>query len=124
MELVVIAFHHDAARRPDSSRGTVRSNEQEVAMLEPRTEDLRFAGLEALAERLAAGEVTSTRLTTDALAWIEATQPKLNAFRRVRADAAMAEAAEADRRLRLMVAPPTTQASRPLHTAGRRAPLL
>ncbi|HEU5476077.1 MAG TPA: amidase [Actinophytocola sp.] len=72
------------------------------------TEDLRFAGLEALAERLADGTVSSTRLVGDALARVTATQPTLNAFRRVRADAALAEAAEADRRL----------------AAGERGPLL
>ncbi len=44
----------------------------------------------------------------DALARIEATQPTLNAFRHLRAEAALAEAAEADRRL----------------AAGERLPLL
>lgn len=63
---------------------------------------VRLAGL------LAAGEVSSTELTTEVLARIEATQPTLNTFRRVRAAAALAEAADADRRLR----------------AGERAPLL
>jgi amidase len=70
--------------------------------------DVRFTGLEALAGRLAAGEVTSTALTAGALDLIEATQPTLNAFRRVRTEAALAEAAEADRKL----------------AAGERAPLL
>lgn len=71
-------------------------------------ETLRFAGLEALAKQLADGTVTSADLTSGALARIEASQPTLNAFRRVRAEAALAEAAEADRRL----------------AAGERAPLL
>ncbi|NEE28182.1 amidase, partial [Streptomyces sp. SID7982] len=50
----------------------------------------------------------STALVADALARIEATQPTLNAFRHLRAQAALAEAAEADRRL----------------AAGERLPLL
>lgn len=72
------------------------------------TDDLRFVGLEALAGRLAAGTVTSARLVDEALARIEATQPTLNAFRRVRAEAARHDAAEADRR----------------RAAGERLPLL
>jgi amidase len=52
-----------------------------------------------LAELLAAGEVSSVGLVTGVLARIEATQPTLNTFRRVRATAALREAAEADRRL-------------------------
>jgi amidase len=61
-----------------------------------------------LAELLAAGDVSSTELTTEVLARIEATQPTLNTFRVIRSAAALREAAEADRRLR----------------AGERAPLL
>jgi amidase len=64
-----------------------------------------------LLERVAAladGRVTSTQLVEQALAHIDATQPTLNAFRVVRAQAARAEAAEADRRL----------------AAGERLPLL
>ncbi|HVV21718.1 MAG TPA: amidase [Pseudonocardiaceae bacterium] len=61
-----------------------------------------------LAALLAAGEVSSTELTTEVLDRIEATQPTLNTFRLVRARAALEEAAEADRRLK----------------AGERAPLL
>ena len=61
-----------------------------------------------LAALLAAGEVSSTELTTEVLARIESTQPTLNTFRRVRTAAALREAADADRRLR----------------AGERAPLL
>jgi amidase len=67
-----------------------------------------FAGLEALAGQLARGEVSAKQLVTDALARIEETAPTLNAFRRVRTEAALAEAAEADRRL----------------AAGERRPLL
>ena len=57
---------------------------------------------------LADGRTTSTQLVEQALARIEATQPTLNAFRIVRAEAARAEAAQADRRL----------------AAGERLPLL
>src|SRR5580693_3847511 len=64
-----------------------------------------------LAECVAAlveGRTSSTQLVQRTLAHIEATQPTLNAFRVVRADAARAEAAEADRRI----------------AAGERLPLL
>lgn len=63
---------------------------------------VRLAGL------LATGDVSSTELTKEVLARIETTQPTLNTFRRIRAAAALREAAEADRRLR----------------AGERAPML
>ncbi|MER6115799.1 amidase [Streptomyces sp. NPDC001743] len=65
-------------------------------------------GLADCARALAEGRTTSTRLVTDALARIEASQGTLNAFRHLRATAALAEAAEADRRL----------------DAGERLPLL
>lgn len=68
--------------------------------------DLR-AGPIRLAEALAAGHVTATDLTTQALAAINATQPTINAFRLVRT-AALTEAEHADQRLR----------------AGERLPLL
>jgi amidase len=83
---------------PPESRGTVRSNEQGGAMI----------GLETRARELAAGETTSVELTRAALDRAAATQPTLNAFRRLRPDAALAEAAAADRRL----------------AAGERRPLL
>jgi amidase len=57
---------------------------------------------------LADGRVTSTELVEQALAHIDATQPTLNAFRVLRAEAARTEASEADRRL----------------AAGERLPLL
>ncbi|MGY1582002.1 amidase [Streptomyces sp. MN13] len=57
------------------------------------------AGLAETARALAAGEVTSRALVTEALARIEATQGSLNAFRIVRAEAALAEADAADREL-------------------------
>src|SRR4051794_41307146 len=65
-------------------------------------------GLTGSVRALASGEVTSRTLIERGLAAIAATQPTLNAFRRVRAEAARAEAAEADRRL----------------AAGERLPLL
>jgi amidase len=57
---------------------------------------------------LAEGRVSSAQLVRQTLERIEATQPTLNAFRVVRADAARAEAVEADRRI----------------AAGERLPLL
>ncbi|MFC9995631.1 amidase [Nocardia sp. NPDC127526] len=65
-------------------------------------------GLAELAAALVKGEVTAVEATGAALDRIEASQGTLNAFRIVRRDAALAEAAEADRRL----------------AAGERAPLL
>ncbi|WP_432193973.1 amidase [Streptomyces sp. bgisy027] len=59
----------------------------------------RAAGLAESARALADGEVTSRTLVEEALARIEATQGSLNAFRVVRAEAALAEAEAADREL-------------------------
>ena len=59
---------------------------------------LAFAGLRRQAALIASGEVSSVELVEAALRRIDAAQPDLNAFRMVRADAARAEAAEADRR--------------------------
>ncbi|MFE7276990.1 amidase [Streptomyces sp. NPDC057623] len=56
----------------------------------------RAAGLAESARALADGEVTSRALVAEALARIEATQDTLNAFRVVRAEAALAEAKAAD----------------------------
>ncbi|MGW7257509.1 amidase [Streptomyces sp. NPDC054834] len=67
----------------------------------------RAAGLAESARALAEGEVTSRALVEAALARIEATQGSLNAFRIVRAEAALAEADAADREL-------ATGARRPL----------
>ncbi|MFC9289242.1 amidase [Streptomyces sp. NPDC057052] len=59
----------------------------------------RSASLIETARALAAGEVTSRTLVERTLARIEATQGTLNAFRVVRAEAALAEADAADREL-------------------------
>ena len=65
-------------------------------------------GLRGQAAALAAGHVSARELVGAALDRIQATQSTLNAFRRLRPDAALAEADAADRRL----------------TAGERLPLL
>ncbi|KAA6213120.1 amidase [Streptomyces albofaciens JCM 4342] len=67
-----------------------------------------YEGLAEQAAALAAGHVASVELVRRSLARIDATQGTVNAFRRVRAGAALAEAAAADRRL----------------AAGERLPLL
>jgi amidase len=56
-------------------------------------------GLARQAELLASGELSAAELLEAALERIESSQPRLNAFRCVRAEAARTEAAEADRRL-------------------------
>ncbi|MET9291375.1 amidase [Streptomyces sp. NPDC003077] len=65
-------------------------------------------GLAEQVKELAEGRVTSVELVRRSLARIEATADTVNAFRRVRAEAALEEAAAADRRL----------------AAGERLPLL
>ncbi|MEU9060874.1 amidase [Streptomyces sp. NPDC048430] len=65
-------------------------------------------GLTDCARELAEGRTTSAALVAAALARIEASRHTLNAFRQLRTEAALAEAAEADRRLE----------------AGERLPLL
>ncbi|MGN9758247.1 amidase [Streptomyces sp. SD31] len=59
----------------------------------------RAAGLAESVRALADGEVTSRALVAQALARIEATQGSVNAFRVVRAEAALAEAEAADEEL-------------------------
>ncbi|MGW7084180.1 amidase [Streptomyces sp. NPDC054871] len=59
----------------------------------------RADGLARTARALADGEVTARELTERTLARIEASQPVLNAFKLVRAEAALAEADAADREL-------------------------
>ncbi|RII20243.1 Acylamidase [Streptomyces sp. YIM 130001] len=61
--------------------------------------DDRAAGLAETANALASGELTSREAIERALARIEASRPSLNAFRLVRAEAALEEADAADRRL-------------------------
>jgi amidase len=61
--------------------------------------ELGFAGLRGQAELLASGQVSSRELVERSLRRIAETQPTLNAFRCVRADAVLEEADGADRRL-------------------------
>jgi len=61
-------------------------------------DDLALAGLRAQAALIASGDASSRELVDAALGRIDASQPELNAFRCVRADAARAEADAADRR--------------------------
>ncbi|MEU9687943.1 amidase [Amycolatopsis japonica] len=70
--------------------------------------NLTFTGLAEQASMLAGGAVTSVELTRQALEKAEASQPVLNAFKCLRAEEALREAEEADRRL----------------AAGESAPLL
>jgi amidase len=62
--------------------------------------DLAFAGIARLSELLREGQVSSVELTEGFLERIEALQPRLNAFRAVYRERALAEAAQADARLR------------------------
>ncbi|GGK62461.1 amidase [Nocardia camponoti] len=71
----------------------------------PRSVDL---GLSELAKAIAGGQVSSVDAVAAALDRVDASQPTLNAFRVVRREAALSEAADADRRL----------------AAGERLPLL
>ncbi|MEW2368205.1 amidase [Streptomyces sp. NPDC006656] len=59
----------------------------------------RVSGLREMAIALAEGHLSSRELTERSLGRIAAAQPSLNAFRVVRAEAALAEAEAADRRL-------------------------
>jgi amidase len=61
-------------------------------------DDGAFLGLRAQAALIASGTASARELVDASLARIEASQPELNAFRCVRADAARAEADAADRR--------------------------
>lgn len=70
--------------------------------------EVRPHGLAEQAAALAGGQISSRELVAAALARIESSHPALNAFRVVRYDAAMAEAAMADERI----------------AAGERRPLL
>jgi amidase len=70
--------------------------------------ELAFAGLAGQAELLAGGEVGAVELLDSTLRRIESSRETINAFRRLRPEAARAEAAAAERRL----------------AAGERLPLL
>lgn len=61
--------------------------------------DIEFAGLAGQAKLLAERRITATRLVTETFERIERAQPTLNAFRCLRTEQALAEAAEADRRI-------------------------
>lgn len=67
-----------------------------------------FVGLQEQAELLAGGEMSAVELAEETLSRVVATQPTLNAFRRLDPERVRAEAREADRRL----------------AAGERLPLL
>ena len=77
-------------------------------MLAVGTEELLWAGADAQARALAAGELTAPELLAAVLRRIDAVQPAINAFRVVCAEQAERDAAQAQRRL----------------AAGERAPLL
>jgi amidase len=64
-----------------------------------RTDEHDFTGLEEQVLLLQAGKASSRELVEAALERAEAAQTKLNAFRLIRAEEALAEADEADRRL-------------------------
>ena len=81
---------------------------------------LAFAGLRAQAALVADGEVSSRELVDAALARIEASQPDLNAFRCVRAEAAHAEADAGRSAARAGGAP--AAARRPDRDQGRHGP--
>src|SRR3989442_14178475 len=61
-------------------------------------EDLAFAGLAGQAQAVRAGETSPSELLRLHLERIERFEPRLNAFRVVRAERALAEAAEAEKR--------------------------
>src|SRR4051812_3160242 len=62
--------------------------------------ELAFAGIARLAELLREGRVSAVELVDGFLSRIEALEPRLNAFRTVYRERALAEAAQADARLR------------------------
>ncbi len=67
---------------------------------QPLDAELAFAGIARQAELLREGSVTSTALVEGYLRRIEEIEPRLNAFRAVYRERALAEAAQADARLR------------------------
>jgi amidase len=69
-------------------------------MLAPMSDELAFAGAAKHAELVQAGEVTPTELVQLHLERIERLEPQLNAFRVVLAERALAEAEQAEARLR------------------------
>jgi amidase len=69
-------------------------------------EELAFLGLRQQTELLASREVSSRELVEHSLGRIEEEQPRLNAFRVIRAEQAITEAEEADRRIATGTAAP------------------
>ena len=94
------------ARALDRPRARRRSRLNRIAAMDAA--ELAFAGIARQAELLRDGEVRSRELVAIYLERIERFDRKLNAFRVVLAERALAEAAEADRRI----------------AAGESAPLL
>jgi amidase len=84
------------AGAPDTA-GTVEAGGWPDAAGAP---ELAFTGLVDQVDLLRSGEVSSRELVELSLRRIEASQPRLNAFRVVRAEEALAEADGADQRLR------------------------
>lgn len=61
------------------------------------TDDLLFAGVDALASKTASGEISARELTEASLARIDATNDRLNAFSNIMRSQALAEADDRDR---------------------------
>ncbi|CAM5229075.1 hypothetical protein SCYAM73S_02033 [Streptomyces cyaneofuscatus] len=84
-----------SAEPTEQTGPAVRSHPDHAQRPEHAQRPAPAPGLAESARRLADSTTTSTALVADALARIEAAQPTLNAFRHLRADAALAEAADA-----------------------------
>src|SRR5215212_10387778 len=108
MRRIVVVPHVSFVRTTESNRhrevhsmGTTASapGDDRAQTTAPHADDdLALAGLRAQAALIASGDASSRELVDAALGRIDASQPELNAFRCVRADAARAEADAADRR--------------------------
>ncbi|MDX3373391.1 amidase [Streptomyces sp. ME02-6991-2A] len=101
-----VRSHPEHSQHPEHAQHSQHPENVQHPERSPRPAPM--PGLAESARLLADSTTTSTALVADVLARIEAAQPTLNAFRHLRAEAALAEAAEADRRL----------------AAGERLPLL
>ena len=89
-----VAFELKFANVPASGAGESR---------ESCTTDTEQPTIVTLSEKLARGEITSERLTEDALAVISERNPRLNAFITVTGEVALAAAREADKDLANML---------------------